>query len=173
MSDSFGNKVYSGLGEFSVIYSIIYLIIGLIISIVLFVIAIAIIRKKKVYTQAVTAKVTNSACSLVSGNNTTMYKCDIDIEYSVNEKDYVASLSKTSNIKYVKDSKIEIYYEKNNPENSSSSKDSNVASYILIPVGLIIIAIVVVNFILVRKYKGYAAISGGVTAASMIGRSFS
>lgn len=173
MSDSFGNKLYSGLGEFSLIYAAISLFFGILISIIFIIIALVIIFKKKVYTQVANATVTKSTCSTVSGNDIFTYKCDIDIEYKVAEKDYVASLSKTSNVKYEVGSKIEIYHELNNPENASTSKDSNVVGYVLIPIALLIIAIVIVNFILVRKYKGYAAISGGVTAASMIGRSFS
>ena len=172
MSDSVGNKVYSGLGEFAVINSVISLVIGIIISIVLIVIGISVITKKKVYIETVQATVTKSTCSQVSGNSTVMYKCDMDIEYKVGGKDYVASLEKTSNIKYQVGSKLEIYYDKNNPENASTSKDSNLIAYILIPVALTIMAAVIVNLYLVRKYKGYAAISGGVSAASIIGRSF-
>ena len=172
MSDSVGNKVYSGLGEFALINAVIALVIGIIVSIVLIIIGIILIGKKKVYTEAVTATVKKSTCSQVSGNDSTTYKCDLDIEYSVDGVPFVASLSKTSNIKYEVGSKIEIYHEKGKPENASTTKDSNTAGYILLLIGVVVTAMVVVNYYLIRRYKGYAAISGGVSAASMIGRSF-
>jgi hypothetical protein len=172
MSDSVGNKVYSGLGEFAVINAVIGLVIGTIISVILIIIGINIFRKKKVYTEKVSSTVVKSVCSQVSGNDTVTYKCDLELEYTIDNKTYVASLSKTSNIKYEVGSKMEIYHEKGNPENASTNIDSNTAGYILLIVGVVIIAMVYLNYYLVRKYKGYAAISGGVSAASMIGRSF-
>lgn len=103
-----------------------------------------------------------------------LYKCNLDLEYNINNKKYDNILVEEYDNKPNKGDKIEIGYKPNNPNNISKNFEFLKYGSIL---GLIIIIIFIiasyVNLHIVRKNKTIAGIEGTVGFASNLRRALS
>lgn len=169
-----GDTLASGAAEYALVRAYIFLIIAVILAVVFTIISIYIFRKKKVYTQKVNATINTSVCNQVNSasNKSFQWSCNMNLTYSVNGTSYQKDIIKTSNTKYSSGSTIDLYYDSTNPQNSSTSKDSNTLGYILLPIGLGLVFISYLSLYFTKKYRGFATISGGVQAVGDVARIF-
>lgn len=168
-----GETLASGAAEYALVRAYIFLIIAVILAVIFTIISINIFRKKKVYTQKVSATINTSTCNQVnSSNNTIQWQCSMNVTYSVNGTSYTKDIIKTSNVKYNSGSLIDLYVDPTNPGNSSLSKDSNTIAYILLFVGIGLVGISYLSLYFTKKYRGFATISGGVQAIGDVTRIF-
>ena len=123
---------------------------------------------KKSNTQGIIKK---SSCSRTKDNN---YSCNIEYEFTVNDKiynsihygyisSYILTVSQGSN--------ITVYYNEKDPTDSSLSTSKNI-KYVLYGFGALVLLGCIAQFILVFYSKAYGTISGATDAVSSVAGAF-
>jgi len=156
------------LAEYAVVRANIFLIIASLIAIALLFVSVNIIFfKKKIYTQPVVASVTMANCvqgTNKNNQNRISFSCNVDVKYTVASQDYTANLTKEQDTKLEAGKTLEIYYEKDKPNNVAVNADTNLNAYIFLIFGALLVGGAYLSLYFTKKYKGFAVVSGGVQA---------
>lgn len=155
------------LAEYAVVRANIFLIIASLIAIILLFVSVNIIFfKKKIYTQSVVASITMANCTQGSNQkqNKISFSCNVDVKYTVAGQEYTANLTKEQDTKLEAGKTLEIYYEKDKPNNVAVKPDTNVDAYIFLIFGALLVGGAYLSLYFTKKYKGFAVVSGGVQA---------
>lgn len=120
-------------------------------------------------TSNIQGKIKKSTCNK-NQNNT--YTCEIEYEFTVNEKIYNSKHSGYNSSSILNEgSSITVYYNEKDPNDSSLSTSKNI-KYILYALGGFTIIGAIIHFALVFYSKAYGTITGGVDAASSVAGAF-
>ena len=172
MSETTGEKVYSGIAEYGKIRAGIGLVVGGFICIIFLLIGIYMVSRKEIHTLRLNTKIEKASCSLVhvSGKNKQLsYSCDLTVKYTVDGKEYTYEGIKNSVQQYLPGSSIDVYVDPTNPSDATFDSGLKWLGWILIAISLFIIILVGGNFYLTTRYKGYAAFTGASGVASAFG----
>lgn len=152
--------------EYAVVRANIFLIIASLIAIIfLFVSVHTIFFKKKIYTEPVIASINMANCIQgTQGKNQISFSCNVDVKYTIDGQSYSANLTKVQNTKLEAGKTLEVYYEKNKPNNVSINPDNNSNAYALLIVGALLVGGAYLALYFTKKYKGFATVSGGIQA---------
>lgn len=177
-----GEDIYEGSATFGRFMAWISLIISVIIGGVLIGLGIRMLLKKKQWTNKVTGNVVNAICNTSNVTNCTggkdstcttepMTSCDLNIEYTVGQEEYVSRLlmeEKTNLHKRVGE-KVEVFYKDSDPSIISRDGDGSkkLVGWILVGFGIGVIIIASISFYVVQKFKFAAAASGVGSAFGM------
>jgi hypothetical protein len=162
----FGKIFYDGAAEFGDIEAWIGAIFATVIGLVLFIIGIVDVSRKTSLTNTVEGKITKANCGVpYQSDNQQLYNCTIDIEYTVDNKKYSISISKTDNFQQIEGQTINVYYNPSTPEKGAIQSDnSKTVGIIFIGAGLLIPAFAWLWLWIAYKSK-FAAAAGGVAGA--------
>ena len=126
-SQGVGGKIYSGAASFGRIMATIGAVIMTIIGIVMIGLGIHILvaksTKVKTSGQVISAQCDqwvdkeNNSSGGTSSHSTLKFKCDLQIKYMVKGKNLPAHVNTNSTVHYKKGDKINVYYDKSNPNN--------------------------------------------------------
>ena len=187
---SMGDQLYSGAAEVGKIRTTIGLVFAVIIGVILLIAGIALLFKKNVHTDKVSAMVDSGTCSTVyrnNGNNSYVsYVCDLKISYTYNGVRYPKldttpgseptffPLSITSDRTYVKGNTVDIFVDPNHPEDNSleSLKSDKIAGWICIGIAVFIVGMAYLMRWLSQRYKFFAAAEGVGLGANIISGGF-
>jgi len=110
-------------------------------------------------------KIKKSTCNRTKNNN---YSCDIEYEFTLNGKTYTSThYGYSSSYILIDGSNITVYYDENDPTNSSLSTSKNI-KYVLYGFGALVLLGCIAQFILVFYSKAYGTISGATDAVSSV-----
>lgn len=159
-----GKEVYSGAAEFGRIRAAISFVLGVIVGTIFIIVGVVLIKKKVKLTGKAQGTVTNyPSCTLHQDDqDQPLFKCvDVNIKYTVEGKDYNITVQTDSNMKYSKNSTMNIYFNPSNPGNGQLlSDDMHVLGWIGLVLGIILVIGSSVQLWLSRKYKVVAAAQG-------------
>ena len=163
---SVGSQIYDGAEEFGHIEAWIGAIFATVIGFVFVIIGIVAVSRKTSLTNNVEGKITKAICGpSYQSDNQQLYNCSIDIEYTIDNKKYTISTSKTDNFQKYKGQTINIYYNPNTPEKGVIQSDnSKNVGIVFIGAGLIIPVFAWLWLWITYKSK-FAAATGGVVGA--------
>ena len=121
--------LYSDVASFGVLAADIRLIIIIVISVIMIIIGISIVAQKVKRSKIVSGTITNSNCieeqnTDSSGHTTKYYNCTITVKCNINGTDVTPNFTITSFEKYVKDQKIDLYYDPNDITNINTFQDN-------------------------------------------------
>jgi len=172
-SRGLGSEIYSGAAEFGRIRAIMGVIFGTIIGIACIIGGIVLIRKKVMLNATITGTVSSDpACRKYTDKNSNfMYDCSgIYVKYTLNNTLYTLKNTRiNSGINYKNGDKIKVYYQSNKPSNASLLSDNtHIAGWIILVVGLLILAGSWFWFIMAMRYKFVAAAEGVAGAAGLV-----
>ena len=153
-----GKVAYETTAIYGRIRSILGTIFGTIFAIVFMIIGIRMFMDSRKYKNTVMADITSASCYKINAENSG-YHCELNVTYSVNDKQYTVNLKPKDNKKYVIGNKLLIGYNINDPKD------------IIVPInqvfillfffgGLFMIISSWVHLYFVMKSKTYAAIEG-------------
>ena len=177
MSKGLGNEIYSDSAAFGRIRAIIGVIFGTLIGLGLIIGGIfAIAHKTKLSSETIGISVNKDnnpipidQCGTTTTNNNTTYNCNFRLRYTVDGIDYYSQFNTHDSINYSNETKVTIYYDPNNPNNSSPTKDDyHTVGYILLGIGIFLLIGAWVSLWIVLHYKFAAAASGAAGAIGMI-----
>jgi hypothetical protein len=153
-----GNGLYSAASVLGRIVASVTTIIIVIIGIVLIASGAGILKSKKQISEISDAKVVSQSCADEKNGH-----CTTSVEYSINGKQYVSSI--TTFARYSKDDIIKIQYDPKKPyeivEAGSGSKKTGV---VFIIIGLLLIVLSIMFLILTFVFNDLAAFIGGMFA---------
>tara|TARA_B100000242_G_C42929216_1_gene430966 strand:+ start:241 stop:765 length:525 start_codon:yes stop_codon:yes gene_type:complete len=130
-------------------------VIGSIMAFIFIIIGLYSFFKKNPYSKTTRAKVTRANCSPVkSSNNNTMYHCNLNLEYSINNQKMSKVVHIDTSYKYYDDDKITVGYDPEDIDDVSLNYNSNsVIGIVFIFISIIILASVWMNVYIVRHSK--------------------
>jgi len=133
-------------------------------------------KKDKTVYNSVSATITLANCSQVvnrNGNRTTIsYNCALQVKYTVDGKEYTASLTSDDTVHNANET-ITIYYDVSNPNNVVYSYIKNKSmGQIMIGAGACFIVLLIIHLILMKKSEWYNRIHCINTVSSVVGSSF-
>lgn len=161
---SVGDNVYGGLATYGKINVIIGTVISSIIVLALLIFGSKLYFSKDKQTKLVQGTATNVSVSTYNNTTSTTYT----IHYSVDSKQYAIQGSGNG---VINGQTINVLYDPENPSSArmASSMSNHTLGGILIIVGLVVTLLSGLTLYFTLKYKEFAAIEGGMTAASQIG----
>ena len=168
---SIASSAYDGTAEIGKGMAIITLMIGVIIAICLCVSGCwSIFQDDSSEWSTTSAQVTESSCSKITSGNSTKYKCDMKITYSVGDETFEDQIfTKTSSTQYSVGSNVDIEYETANP---STFREPSISirymGSIVLCVAVVIVLCTTIHYWLTRKSKLYAAASGTSTVIDVL-----
>ena len=130
-------------------------VIGSIMAFIFIIIGLYSFFKKNPYSKTTRAKVTRANCSPVkSSNNNTMYHCNLNLEYSINNQKMSKVVHIDTSYKYYDDDKITVGYDPEDIDDVSLNYNSNsVIGIVFIFISIIILASVWMYVYIVRHSK--------------------
>jgi hypothetical protein len=171
MSESTGDKLYSGMSEIGKVQSGITLVVVSFIGLLLFVFGVYLLLRKEIHTLDVKAIVERSVCNtVIQSNQSINYRCDLTLKYNVAGKDYTFTGIKDSTVHYPVGSSMDIKVDPVNPMNATFQQSTKTMAWILTCGSVFIILVALGNFYVTTKYKGYAAFSGASTVMNSFTR---
>jgi hypothetical protein len=180
MSDSFEKDLYSGAQSFGKIRAVFGVIFGTLFGIIAIIAGILLIKHKKKRTSSVIGNVVDQngksipiqCISTVDENNNSMYNCNFQVSYSINNQNYSHPFN-TSSIYYNGLSQVTLYYDPDSPGDVSLDIDDyHKTGYIFIGIGIFILISSWVYLWIIMKYKFAAAANGVAGAAGLIAKAF-
>lgn len=172
-SKGLGSEIYSGAAEFGRIRAIMGVIFGTIIGIACIIGGIVLIIKKVMLNATIMGTIVSipSCREYTDKNSNFIYDCNgIFVEYTLNNTKYTLTNGNTrGGLKYKKGDKIKVYYQSNKPSNASLLSDNtHIAGWIILVVGVLILAGSWFWFIMAMRYKFVAAAEGVAGAADLV-----
>ena len=166
--ESTGEKIYSGTATVGRVMSVVGVVFGTVIGLIMIVVGIFMIvhhTKLTSQTQGTIEKGQNDLCTPYAKNNTTVWDCNFTVDYNVGGTAYKQNIIlNDSSRSYHPGESIKIYYDPNNPDDSSNTSDeTKIPGIILLVVGIVIPLGAWLWWYFARKYKAVAA-AGGVAA---------
>jgi hypothetical protein len=154
---SIGNAVYGGLATYGKINVIMGSIVTGIIVIILLIVGISLYFQKNTRIR----KTSGTIFNINSANST------FGIRYTVNNKEYAIQGSGKN---VLNDQSVDVLYDPNDPSNARPANQMSSKTFggILIVIGLVLGVTTGLSLYFTFKYKEYAAIEGGFTAAGQI-----
>ena len=152
--ESLGESIYSGAAAFGVFTSFIGMIVALVCGVGLIIWGIFVFQKKNETSAQTQARVTDVACQ-----NDASRVCDILISYVVQEQTYQHHLQLPSI--YFVGEEMPVFYNPANPHQvSGAAPNYKVGGGAMMAFGLVIAALGLLQFYIVRRFKFAAAASG-------------
>lgn len=130
-------------------------VMGTVIAIIFIIIGIYSFFKKNPYSKTTKAKVTNAECSLInSSKDNTMYHCDINLEYTINNEKMNKILHVDTSYKYYTDDRVTLGYDPDDIDDVSLDYNSNkVIAFVLVFLSIIILGSAWMNVYIVKHSK--------------------
>lgn len=166
--ESTGEEIYSGTATFGRVMAVFGVIMGTLAGLILIPLGIYFMVHKTKLTSQTPGKIDTKSpnpCTPQSKNNTVVYDCSFNVNYTINGTQYSKLITVTdSSRQYYGGDNVTIYYDPKNPNDASITQDNtHILGIILLIVGIIIPIIAWVWWYFARKYKAVAA-AGGVAA---------
>lgn len=175
MSDSIGNKIYSGSAELGKIQSSIGLYVAMFVSIIMICIAVYLFTRKSDGLVDGKAIVQNSQCTSHYDTHAKrmMHNCDLTVKYVVDGKEYTGKTGLTSNTAYNIGDSVDISYDPKNPTQIRPKEVSKkLIAVILSVVALLVGGGAFLNYYLTSKSETYAAAQGAATTMNVLASPF-
>lgn len=112
--------------------------------------------KKPKHSETVEGTVTKSECTaLPPKDDKIIYVCEIEYEYTVDDKKYTKKTTMEKYKKYLDGDKVKIFYDPSNPDSTEvDGLDKKMAGFGLIGVGFLVVLIATVWYLIATKIKG-------------------
>ena len=170
-----GNTLYNGASDVGVFKADLTLIICLILSTILFVVGIyMIIYDDDEKYLRIKGVVVQPNCTVASktvdakGISSTNYKCNVAVNYSINNKLYSKTIFTSGTTSYVKDEPVDLMILKTDYMNAQFAQMSNQSiGYILVLAAIGISGASYINYYLTHNYKLFAAAQGASAVAGL------
>ena len=129
------------------------------------------VRKPK-HSETVEGTVTQSECTALPGKDgKVIYACEIEYEYTVDDKKYTKNTTIQKYKRYMDGDKVKIFYDPSNPDdNKLDGLDQKIAGFSLIGVGFLVVLIATVWYLIATKIKGGGTALTAMTALSAFRR---
>lgn len=157
-----GQTVYNTTAEYGRVKAYTNAFIGSIFSLIFIIISVMLLLKKNKYSKTTSANILSAECKEKKSEESSLFDCDINLEYTIDDSKYTKNLNSYGN-KYYSGESITIGY---NPENINDiALDYNVNKIIgftMLFISLFSFAMVWINVYVVKNSK-IAASAQGVT----------
>lgn len=165
-----GQDLYSGAASFGRFEAGIGAVIATLIAIVAIIVGIALITAKNIYSGKTTATIVKAVCTPYTDTKAKqeMYICNLNIKYKINNTEYTNSISTNDDIDYTHKRTIDIEWDKakNDPYDIKvvPALSQRAIGWIVIAVGVFILAAAWLTVYITRRFK-FAAAAEGVGGA--------
>jgi len=151
-----GRAAYETTALYGRIRSVLGTIVATVFAIVFIIIGIRMFMDSRKYKNTVTADITNASCYKTENQG---YNCELNVSYKVNGKTYNSNVSPGDNKKYVKGTKLQIAYNKDD-HNDVVVPVNQVFILLFVFGGLLMLVSSWVHLYFVMTSKTFAAIEG-------------
>jgi hypothetical protein len=111
----------------------------------------------------------NSCIDSLDSNGKPMYRCNLQVSYTINNITYTNNITLDNSRKYNLNESVEISYQKDNPNNIGLSQPNNkTVGSISMLIGSLLLSSCACNYYMATNSNLYAAGSGVATSANII-----
>lgn len=165
------NNLYQDSASFGKSYAVVSAIIVSLLALISFVIGMVELFKKNTHDKSIVATVLSATCTQNPSSQPIDYDCNLVLQYTVDGKQYKTPLEIAySNISYKINDSIKILYNSSDPTDIVPGDTINpkTLGWILIIVGVVVLAMAWLTVYLTRKSKFFAAAAGASGAYHML-----